>query len=122
MVVYVTADPRTKPLFRLTQIVWYILDVIEVLLGLRFIMRLLGANPAGFTNFIYNVTAPLTEPFRAVFGVSRVAGATFEWTTLLAMAIYWLLAWAIVRALTMSRPVSSYEASEQLTKQDINSS
>jgi hypothetical protein len=116
-----TTSANARPLYRATQIVWYIFDVIAILLAFRFVLRLLGANPeAGFTSFIYAVTFPFAEPFLAVFRTTRVAGATFEWTTLLAIAVYWLLAWAIIRIITMGRPVSSVDASDKLERQDIN--
>jgi len=37
-------SPTTKPLYRGTQVVWYILGVIEVLLAFRFVLRLLDAK------------------------------------------------------------------------------
>ncbi|PIR88284.1 MAG: YggT family protein, partial [Candidatus Harrisonbacteria bacterium CG10_big_fil_rev_8_21_14_0_10_45_28] len=35
----------TKPIYRGTQIVWYILGIIEVLLAFRLVFKLFGANP-----------------------------------------------------------------------------
>jgi hypothetical protein len=50
-------SPTTKPLFRGTQIVWYMLTLLEVFLMFRFILKLTAANPeAGFTSFIYAAT------------------------------------------------------------------
>jgi hypothetical protein len=100
--------------------VWYLFNILEVLLAFRFVLRLLGANSAAtFTNIIYSITAPFTAPFQAVFGTTRVVGATFEWTTLLAMFVYWLLAWGIVRLIVMSKPVSTVEADAKLRGQDV---
>ena len=88
----------TKPLYRGTQIVWYILGIIEVLLAFRFILKLLGANPtADFTSFIYNVTYIFAAPFLNVFRITQVAGSILEWTTLLAGLVYWLLAFGIIK-------------------------
>ena len=85
--------PSTKPLYKGTQIVWYILSIVEALLAFRFVLKLLGANPlAGFTKFIYGVTYPFAEPFLAVFRRTQVEGSVFEWSTILAMIVYWLLA------------------------------
>ena len=48
---------KVKPLYRGTQIVWYVLTVLEVLLAFRFVLRLIGANPvAGVTDFIYSIS------------------------------------------------------------------
>lgn len=110
--------PSTKPLYRGTQVVWYVLGVLEALLAFRFLLKLLGANPAaGFTDFIYTLSYPFTLPFSAVFGATRVSGSVFEWTTLLAMLVYWLLAYAIIRLLTMSKAVTTPEAAAKLEAQ-----
>lgn len=110
--------PSTKPLYRGTQVVWYVLGVLEALLAFRFLLKLLGANPAaGFTDFIYTLSYPFTLPFSAVFGATRVSGSVFEWTTLLAMLVYWLLAYAIIRLLTMSKSVTTPEAAAKLESQ-----
>lgn len=110
---------RTKPLFRGTQVVWYILGIIEVLLGFRFLLKLAAANPsAGFSRFIYTLTLPFAEPFLNVFPRSRVEGSIFEWTTLLAMAVYALIAWGLIKLFVMSKPVSTPEAAVKLDQQE----
>lgn len=110
----------TKPLFRGTQIVWYLLGIIEVLLAFRFILKLLGANPAaGFTSLIYNVTYIFAAPFLSVFRSSRIAeGNIFEWTTLLAMLVYAIIAWGIIKLFMMGRTVSTPEAAVKLDDQE----
>lgn len=112
-------SPSTKPLYRGVQIVWYILGILEIALAFRFVLKLLGANPlAGFTSFIYSVTSGLVAPFVNVFRVTYVAGSVFEWTTLLAMLVYWLIAIAIVKLFLMGRTVSTPEAAVKLDQQD----
>lgn len=112
-------SPSTKPLFKGTQIVWYILSLLEVLLAFRFVLKLTGANPeAGFTSFIYGLTWPFTAPFLKVFPRTTVQGSIFEWTTLLAMLVYWMIALAIVRLFLMSKTVSTGEAAAKLEKQE----
>jgi hypothetical protein len=110
---------RLRPLYRGTQIIWYILAVMEILLAFRFMLKLLGANPAaGFTKFIYGATWLFAGPFQYVFNVSQVEGSIFEWSTLLAMAFYLVVAWMIVKAFVMSKPVSTKEADTKLPDQD----
>lgn len=112
-------SPSTKPLYRGTQIVWYITGLLEALLLFRFLLKLLGANPtAGFTNFIYSITYPFVAPFLSVFKITRLEGNVFEWTTLLAMVVYWLLAMAIVKLFVMGKTVSTPEAAVKLDNQD----
>ena len=109
----------TKPLYRGTQIVWYIVGILEALLAFRFVLKLLGANAqAGFTNFIYSITAPFAAPFLNVFKIPRVEGSVFEWTTLLAMLVYFLVALAIIKLFVMSKPVSTPEAAVKLEQQE----
>jgi hypothetical protein len=88
--------------------VWYILGIIEILLAFRFILKLFGANPAsGFVSFIYAVTGVLTAPFDNIFGVaSTSAGAVqsvFEPSILVAGVVYALIAWGIVKLMTLNR-------------------
>src|SRR5688572_15487691 len=110
----------TKPLYRGTQFVWYILGIIEILLAFRFALKLLGANPvAGFTNFIYSITYIFATPFLSVFRTSRITeGSVFEWTTILAMFVYWIIAFGIVKLLMMGKTVSTPEAAAKLNSQE----
>ncbi len=111
----------TKPLYRGTQIVWYVLGLVEVLLAFRFALKLAGANPsAGFSSLIYNATYALAAPFLSVFQQTRIEGNIFEWTTLLAMLVYWMIALGIIRLFLMGKTVSTPEASAKLDYQERN--
>ena len=112
-------SPTTKPLYRGTQVVWYILGILEVLLAFRFILKLLAANPsAGFSEFIYGITYVFAAPFLNVFKRTAVEGSIFEWTTLLAMLVYWLIAIGIIKLFLMGKTVSTPEAAVKLEKQE----
>lgn len=107
----------SRPLYRSAQIVWYGLSVIETLLAVRFVLKLLQANPdAAFTSIIYTLSSVFVWPFQAVFKNASVAGSVFEWTTLLAMLVYWLLALGIIKFFIMSKSVSTREADERLVE------
>jgi len=123
MATYITPTPEknttVRPLYRGTQIVWYIFYVVETLLLFRFLLRLIGANPdAAFTQLIYALSYPFAGPFLYVVRSTQVSGSVFEWTTLIAMLVYWVLAWGIVRLLVMGKPVSHVEAESKLQEQD----
>jgi len=108
-----------KPLYRGTQIVWYIFSIVEVILIFRFILKLIAANPgAGFTQFVYNISYPLAAPFLYVVRSPQVSGSVIEWSTLLALLVYWIVAWGIIRLFVMAKPVSRMEAHEKLEEQD----
>ncbi len=112
-------SPSTKPLYRGTQIVYAILCFLEALLAFRFLLKLFGANGnAGFTSFIYAATYPVVAPFLSVFGITQVAGSIFEWTTLLAALVYWIIAIAIIKVFVMGRTVSTPEAAMKLDEKD----
>lgn len=112
-------SPSTKPLYRGTQIVWYIIGLLEVLLAFRFVLKLLGANSvAGFTSFIYGVTFPFATPFLNVFGITKIEGSIFEWTTILAMLVYWIIAFGIIKLLLIGKTVSTPEAADKLKSQE----
>lgn len=110
---------ETKNLFLATRIMWYVFYVVEVLLGFRFILKLLGANPgAGFTDIIYTLSSVPLAPFRFVFSNNAVGGSVVEWSTLLAMLVYWVLVWGIVKLVLMGRTVDTYRAKDAIEKQD----
>lgn len=110
----------TKPLYRGTQIVWYLLGLTEAFLVFRLVLKMLAANSqAGFTNFIYSATYFFVAPFNAVFRITQVNNSIFEWTTLLAMLVYWLVAWGIIKLLLMGKTVSTPEAADKLKSAEI---
>jgi len=111
-----------KPLYKGAQVVWYILGIIEALLAFRFVLKLLGANAAAeFTNFIYSVSYVFVAPFLAVFQSSPVvSGSLFEWSTLLAMLVYLIIAKGIIKIFVISKTVSTPEASVKLDEIENN--
>lgn len=101
------AQSRTPPPPTLVgRIIWYIGGVISILLAFRFVLALLGANPASaFAHFIYNVTTPLVSPFFGLFGYTPTYGVSrLEVFTLVAIAVYALVAWGLVKLVTIARP------------------
>ena len=82
---------------RITNITYFILGVLEVILLLRLLLRLLGANEAsGFVTFIYNLSHIFVGPFNGIFNDQALGRSVFETSTLIAMIVYALLAWGIV--------------------------
>lgn len=88
--------------------VWYVAGFIEVILLFRFVLKLFGANPAaGFVNFVYSLSGFFTAPFSGIFSSPTTEGdvttAIFEWSTLVAMAVYAIVAWGIVKLVNLNR-------------------
>jgi uncharacterized protein YggT (Ycf19 family) len=112
-------SPTTKPLYRATQVLWYIIGFIEVLLLFRFTLKLLSANgDAVFTSLIYSASHPFVSPFLSVFRVTSIDGNIFEWTTLLAMLVYSVIGSGIAQLLVMGKSVSTPEAAAKLKDQE----
>jgi hypothetical protein len=76
--------------------VWWLAGLVDVLLGLRFVLKLFGANPIPFVRFIYDVSWPFIVPFHGIFNTDQVGRTVLEPECLVAIAIYTLLAWGIV--------------------------
>ena len=84
--------------FKATQLVWLFLGILEALLGLRFILKLIAANPdSPIAAFIYNVTSIFLAPFAGLTGTPALGGMVLEISTLIAMVVYGLIGWALER-------------------------
>jgi hypothetical protein len=85
--------------------IWYVAGVILVLLGFRFILSLLGANQSnGFANFIYSASHPFVSPFFSLFSYNTDYGVSkVEIYTLVAMAVYSVIAWGLAKAVTINK-------------------
>jgi len=104
----VTTDPATNAQFTAANFVWYIAGLLEALLALRFVLALLGANPANvFANFVYTISYPFVAPFFSLFNYDLHYGVShFESYTLVAMVVYGLIAYAIARLITINHPTA----------------
>jgi YggT family protein len=88
------AAQRREKLAWVRNTIVLVLGVLEVLLAIRFFLRLSGANPDNpFAQFIYNLTAPLMKPFSTLFISPTNVDAThiFDVNVLMAMLVYGLL-------------------------------
>jgi hypothetical protein len=93
---------------RVIQTVWWIVGFIEVLIAIRFVLKLFGANPAPFVRFMYDLTWPFVAPFHGIFNTAQEGKSILEPESLVAMAIYALIGWGIVSLIRlMSRSRST---------------
>ena len=98
----VAAERRLKMLL-IDRIIYTLLGILEILLGLQFVLKLIGANPdSGFSVFIYGITGLFLAPFNAIVGTPVYKGSSFEFTTLIAMAVYALFVWILVRIIHLA--------------------
>ncbi len=91
---------RIYAVSRTAQIIYLILGVLVTLLVLRFVLKLLAANPtAAFSSSIYAVTESFVAPFEGVFQAPQTQGSELDLAAVLAMTIYALIVWGIVTLL-----------------------
>jgi hypothetical protein len=84
--------------FKATQLVWLLLGILEAFFALRFVLKLIGANPSSpIAVFIYGFTGLFLFPFAGLTGTPSLGNMVLEVSTLIAMAIYALLAWGLER-------------------------
>lgn len=93
----------------IANVIWYIYGLIAILLTIRFVLKLLGANSGNaFVSFIYSVSGVLSAPFDSIFGVTKATSGTtssvFEPSIIVAIAVYALIAWGIAKLLTLNEP------------------
>jgi membrane protein insertase Oxa1/YidC/SpoIIIJ len=99
----------------ISRVVWFVFAVIEILIAVRFFLKLMGANAqAGFVQMIHAVSDVFMAPFNAIFNTQRVSGATFEWSALVAIAVYALIAWGIVSLIAAISPRTHSETVERV--------
>ncbi len=106
---------KKRTIFRAYQVIWYVLGVIEVLLAFRILLKMVSANPqSGFTRFIYLMTYPLAAPFFGVVSASGSDGPILEWSSIIAMLVYLVVAYGIARLFQFVKPVKSSEVNKEI--------
>jgi len=84
--------------FKATQLIWLLLGVLEVMIALRILLKLIAANPESpVVALIYGFTALFLFPFEGMTATPSAGGMVLELSSLFAMAIYALIAWAVER-------------------------
>jgi YGGT family len=84
--------------FKATQLIWLFLGILEALIVLRIGLKLIGANPASpIVALIYGVTYLFLFPFEGMVVTPSAGSMVLELSSLFAMLIYALIAWAVER-------------------------
>jgi len=100
----------------ISRVVMFVFGVIELLILVRFVLLLVGANTqSGFVQWIHQISGVFMAPFNAIFGTQTINGAVFEWSALVAIVVYAVIAWLIVAlicALTPRRGPETVETVE----------
>ena len=100
-----TADPylwRQATYGKIANVVWTIVGLIEALIGIRVILKLIGANAGnGFVSFIYNLSGVFVRPFLGIVNDPTSGNTVLEINSLIAMLVYLILGWAILKLIVL---------------------
>ena len=102
------ADPKLAAI----NFIWYVYGFIAIILALRFVLKLTGANPTNsFVDIVYSISGVFSAPFDSIFGVAKTTSgaitSVFEPSILVAIAVYALIAWAITKLFTLNESRSA---------------
>jgi len=93
---------RRQTGYRLNQAVYLLFGIIEVLVALRLVLRVLGANAqAGFAQFIYGLSTPLVAPFLGLFGSPQAGANVLEMQSIVALVVYVVVGWLLAKLVWM---------------------
>lgn len=91
----------------LEYIVYFLLGIIEILLGFRFLLKLMGASlQSSFVAAIYGFSGVLIAPFQGIFRNGFTQGvettSVFEPSIIVAVIVYGVFAWGLVKLIRLS--------------------
>jgi hypothetical protein len=107
--------------FKATQLVWLVFGILEAMIALRIGLKLIGANAASpIAGFIYGFTSLFLFPFTGLTGTPAVGSMVLEISSVIAMIVYALIAWALERIIWVIfyRPRGSAVGVTQTTTTD----
>lgn len=105
----------------IVRLIEWVTGVVEAFIAIRFVLELFGANAAaGFVQFVYDVSDVFMAPFVAIFNTTRASGATLEWSALVAMAVYALIAWGVIALIGAISPRENVQNVESTVQDESN--
>ena len=100
---YVAPSPVRVAVWRAQRVIYYVFGIIEALIAIRFVLKLIAANPANpFTQAVYGVSWVFDFPFSGVVANVNVGGgAVIEFFSLIAILVYVLASIALAKLLDL---------------------
>jgi YggT family protein len=90
----------SETLRRITGLIQLAFGILNGLIGLRFLLKLMAANPQNaFARMIYFITQPFIWIFQDLTRTPAFEGIEIEFFSLIAIVVYALLGWIIVQLL-----------------------
>lgn len=110
---------RRASMEKVSSLIWLLGGLLEALIGMRFLLKLIAANPnTPFVSLIYGISDLFLWPFAGLTATPSANGMVLEISSLVAMVVYAILTWAAVRIFwliftpTESRRVSIHRREE----------
>jgi hypothetical protein len=109
------AQARKYGVAKVMDYLQWVLFTLEMLFLLRFVLKLLGADPNNpFAEALYNFTGFFLYPFLGIVPNTKIGpngNGVIEWSTLIGMAVYALVFYLIklLLRITISRPQEHIE-------------
>ena len=101
---YVPPVPTVTQLavWRAQRIIYYVFGIVQAFILIRFILKLLAANPSSpFTQIIYNISWVFVFPFNGVVPNFTIGSTVFEWFSLIALVVYALISMALAKLIAL---------------------
>lgn len=87
--------------FKTTQIVWFFFHIVGIILALRFLFLLLGANRTGIVFFLYTISQIFVAPFEGIFPEAASNQSYFDTATIVAILMWYLLAVLVTKTIRL---------------------
>ena len=89
---------KEETLRRLTSLLQLAFCVLNGLIGLRFLLKLMAANPENpFASLVYFITTPFLWMFQGLTRTPTFEGIEVEFFSLIAIVVYSLLGWVTIQ-------------------------
>jgi len=115
----VVEDPNVENrqmVSKVAQLVWLLFGILEALIGFRIVLKLIAANPnSWFTSFVYQLTNIFLWPFQNIVTNPSIQNSVIEITSMIAILVYALISWAIVRLIWL---IFYHRSTSQVTTYD----
>ncbi|HVU09702.1 MAG TPA: YggT family protein [Phototrophicaceae bacterium] len=83
---------------RIAGLIWLLFGALDLLIFVRIILKMIAANPgSGFAQIVYDVSGVFLLPFSNLVASPVIGTGVFEISSMIAIVVYALIAWVIVR-------------------------
>ena len=107
---------KRQTLMWVSALISFFFTALEGLIGLRILLKLVDANSNNsFASGIYKLTGLFVAPFNSLLGNPSIGNNILEITSIIAIIVYALIAWGIIRLVWLifyqpsARTVSTYD-------------